>query len=265
MKVHDWRVFFRSDRFGAFWVLILCALAAIAAWRIGGVVRVAAQARTKVNPKDGLTYVSIPPGTFQMGCSPDDSECQNFEKPAHSVTITTGFWIGQTPVTQAAYKKVVGTNPSNFRGDHFPVEEVSWDDAQAYCQGVEMRLPTEAEYEYAARGGVPAARYAPLAGIAWYSANSGETTHEVGQQQANAYGLYDTLGNVWEWVADWSGAYDGAAAVDPTGPPTPPNGTLRVLRGGSWDLVASVVRVSYRGWLGPGARGSNIGFRCAGN
>ncbi len=226
---------------------------------------VSAQARTKVNPQDGLTYVWIPAGTFQMGCSPDDSECFGNEKPAHSVTLTRGFWIGQTLVTQAAYKKVMGYNPSHFHGDQLPVEEVSWDNAQAYCEGVHMRLPTEAEWEYAARGGSPNARYAPLDRIAWYSANSGGTTHAVGQKQANAYGLYDMLGNVWEWTGDWYDAnyYGHSEARDPTGPSS---GSHRTVRGGSWVSGASNVRVSYRDYgLEPGNRGFYIGFRCAGN
>jgi len=217
--------------------------------------------KTRVNAKDGLTYVWIPPDMFQMGCSPNDPECNADEKPAHPVAITTGFWMGVTLVTQAAYRKVVGANPSNLKGDQLPVEMVSWDDAQAYCDAVEMRLPTEAEWEYAARGGSVAARYAPLARIAWYNANSGGTTHQVAQKQANDYGLYDMLGNVWEWVADRYGSYDGAGA-DPKGPLY---GPVRVMRGGSGDNDASVVRVSVRHSYGPEFRDHLVGFRCAGN
>lgn len=249
-------------RFGL-WLLFVLGLAAVATWRIGVPASVAAQGKTKVNANDGLTYVWIPPGTFQMGCSPDDSECTSVEKPAHSVTITRGFWIGQTPVTQAAYKKVVGSNPSGFHGDQLPVELVSWYDAQAYCEDVEMRLPTEAEWEYAARGGTTEARYGPLERVAWYSGNSGNTTHEVAQKQPNAYGLYDMLGNVWHWVWDWCEPYDGASAVDPKGPPT---GQFRVLRGGSWAVDATTVRVSFRNsHFVPDNRTMNLGFRCAGN
>ena len=246
-----------------FLVLLLLILAAIAAWRIGDTAPVAAQARTKVNPKDGLTYVWIPPGTFQMGCSPDDSECQADENPAHSVTLTRGFWIGQTPVTQGAYKKVVDSNPSHFQGYQLPVDQVSWNDAQAYCKGVEMRLPTEAEWEYAARGGSAAARDAPLERIAWYDSNSGNTTHEVGQKQANGYGLYDMLGNLWEWTADWLGPYAAAGAMDPRGPQT---GRYRVLRGGAWSSLAFLVRVSARSWDVPEDAYNYVStFRCAGN
>lgn len=244
------------------WVLFLLIFVAVAAWRVGGAPSVAAQAKTKVNPEDGLTYVWIPPGTFQMGCSANDSDCNVSETPARSVTITKGFWIGQTPVTQAAYRKVTGGNPGNSQGDRLPAGSLSWSDARTYCERVKMRLPTEAEWEYAARGGSAAARYAPLAQIAWYDANSGGTSHEVGQKQANGYGLYDMLGNVWQWVADRYGYYEDARAVDPQGPPS---GEFRMLRGGSWASDASLVRVSLRLWSEPEDRALNIfGVRCAG-
>jgi formylglycine-generating enzyme required for sulfatase activity len=217
--------------------------------------------KTKVNPKDGLTYVWISPGTFQMGCSPNDPECNGDEKPVHSVAITKDFWMGATPVTQAAYGKVIGANPSNFKGDQLPVEMVSWDDAQSYCDAVGMRLPTEAEWEYAARGGSVAARYGPLVRIAWYTANSGGRTHQVAQQQANDYGLYDMLGNVWEWVADRYGHYDG----DVTDPKGSPYGPVRVMRGGSWENDASMIRLSARRSYGPEFRDHTLGFRCVGD
>jgi len=148
--------------------------------------------QTKVNPKDGLRYIRIPPGTFQMGCSPGDNLCDDWEKPRHSVTLTKGFWMGQTPVTQAAYQRVMGTNPSQFRGGQRPVEQVSWDEALDYCKAVGMRLPTEAEWEYAARAGSTAS----LNGY-----NNGDylgQTYDVARKQPNAWKLYDMLGNVWE-------------------------------------------------------------------
>jgi formylglycine-generating enzyme required for sulfatase activity len=215
----------------------------------------------KVNTKDGLRYVWIPPGTFMMGCSPGDSECFDDEKPAHQVTITKGFWLGQTPVTQQAYRRVTGQDPSRFKGANLPVETVNWDGAQSYCAAIGGRLPTEAEWEYAVRAGSTGARYGNLDEVAWYSGNSGNKTHEVGQKQANAFGLFDMLGNVWQWVADWYGDYPSAAQSDPSGAGS---GQFRALRGGSWGGNARFVRVSYRSRDEPGNRVLYIGLRCVG-
>jgi len=214
---------------------------------------------TKVNPKDGLTYVWIPPGSFMMGCSPGDGECSDDEKPAHEVTITRGFWLGQTPVTQQAYQNVTGRNPSYFKRASLPVEGVSWDEAKAYCAAIGGRLPTEAEWEYAARAGSTGARYGNLDDIAWSAKNSGWRAHEVGQKQSNAFGLYDMLGNVWQWTADWYGDYQSGAQSDPSGPP---GGKLRALRGGSWGYDPRFVRVSIRGWVAWGVGYGLIGLRC---
>jgi formylglycine-generating enzyme required for sulfatase activity len=218
---------------------------------------------THVNSKDGLTYVWIPPGTFTMGCSLGDKDCIADEKPVHEVTISKGFWMGQTPVTQEAYQRVIGSNPSNFKGPRLPVEQVTWDQANSYCETVGMRLPTEAGWEYAARGGSTAARYGDLDKIAWYSGNSGRNTHEVGQQQANRFDLYDMLGNVWQWTADWYDYkyYKPSSATDPRGPST---GTQRVLRGGSWLSIPRLVRASDRNKNEPSVRNYRYGFRCAG-
>jgi formylglycine-generating enzyme required for sulfatase activity len=216
----------------------------------------------EVNPKDGLTYVWIPPGSFIMGCSPDDSECVEDEKPAHQVTITRGFWLGQTPVTQQAYQRVIGQNPSSFKGANLPVETVDWNEAEAYCTAIGGRLPTEAEWEYSARAGSTGARYGNLGEIAWYSENSGSQTHEVGHKQANAFGLYDMLGNVWQWVADWYGHYPSGGQSDPSGSAS---GEYRAQRGSSWGGGSGGVRVSYRSSvIGPGSRSSDLGFRCVG-
>ena len=155
---------------------------------------------TKVNPKDALTYVWIPPGQFKTGCSAADEGCDEDETP-HEVTIAKGFWIGQTPVTQAAYKHVSGENPSFFHhsdSDQLPAERVRWIGADACCKAVGMRLPTEAEYEYAARANSPEPRYGDLDAIAWYKGNSNGRTHEVATKLPNAWHLYDMLGNVWE-------------------------------------------------------------------
>jgi formylglycine-generating enzyme required for sulfatase activity len=217
---------------------------------------------TKMNPKDGLTYLWIPPGTFQMGCSPGDSECFANEKPEHTVTISKGFWIGQTEVTQEAYERVMGNNPSHFKGPKLPVESIDWNQAQNYCTAAGMRLPTEAEWEYAARAGSSGSRYGDLDAIGWYLANSGGKTHEVGQKKANAWGLLDTIGNVWEWVADWHAwGYQAGSATDPHGPAS---GTDRARRGGSWNGDAQLARASIR-TIGPPAVPYVLGVRCAGN
>lgn len=222
------------------------------------------QGGTKVNPQDGLTYVWIPAGTFQMGCSPGDSECSNAEKPAHTVTITKGFWMGQTEVTQAAYQRVMGTNPSHFHGDRLPVETVNWDGARAYCATVGMRLPTEAEWEYAARAGGTAARYGDLDAIAWYDKNSGNQAHEVGQKEPNAWKLYDMLGNVSEWMGDWYDANYYSQSSLARSARSVIGFKYRTLRGGSWDSYTILMRVSYRSRLLPGNRGILVGFRCVG-
>ncbi len=241
------------------------------------------------NPKDGLKYVWIPPGTFTMGCSPGDNECfdsekpahfvtisEGFwsEKPAHSVTISKGFWIGQTLVTVGAYKRfTAGAGQqmppapnfnSGWTNENMPIVNVNWNDAQAYCQWSGGRLPTEAEWEYAARGGSTEARYGPIDEIAWYINNSGGQTHEVAQKRANAFGLFDTLGNVLEWVNDPYDAnyYQNSPSQDPPGPS---GGQARVVRGGAWGDFPRHVRVSVRGSLDePAMRLNFIGVRCVG-
>jgi formylglycine-generating enzyme required for sulfatase activity len=213
----------------------------------------------RVNPKDGLAYAWIPPGTFTMGCSPEDSECYSDEKPANEVAITRGFWMGQTPVTQQAWQRVTRLSRSYFTGANLPVESVTWDDARNYCQAIGGRLPTEAEWEYAARAGSTGPLYGDLNAVAWYGANSGGKTHEVGQRQPNAFGLYDVLGNVWQWTADWLGHYQPGAQSDPSGPTS---GQFRAVRGGSWFNGPPVVRVSVRFGFAPGERDSRTGLRC---
>lgn len=243
------------------WRLLLVLALVMTAGRPDGTGR-AAQARTKVNPNDGLTYVLIPAGTFQMGCSPGDADCKPDEQPAHSVTISKDFWIGETPVTQAAYQKVMKANPSIHKGDQLPVTFIRWAEAEAYCKAVDMRLPTEAEYEYAARGGTATARYGPIDDTAWYYKTGAIQAYPVRQKKPNAYGLYDMLGNVWVWTADWYGPYIEASAVDPAGPPT---GRERAERGGSWFTGPRVVRASSRDFHVPEYRYTDVGVRCAGN
>jgi formylglycine-generating enzyme required for sulfatase activity len=213
----------------------------------------------KVNARDGLTYVWVPPGKFMMGCSPGDADCSDNEKPAHEVTLTKGFWLGQTAVTQQAYQHVIGTNPANHQGPSFPVEEVDWDEARAYCMAIGGRLPTEAEYEYAARAGSTTARSGNLNDIAWHEGNSGGASHEVGQKPANAFGLYDMIGNSWQWVADWYGPYSAGPQIDPTGPPS---GEVKEPKGGSWGTAAKLVRASARSTVEIGHRGNKLGMRC---
>jgi formylglycine-generating enzyme required for sulfatase activity len=216
--------------------------------------------KVRVNPLDGLKYVWIPPGKFMIGCAPNDVDCYPDEKPAHEVTITKGFWIGQTEVTQAAYERVVGRNPSSFLGEDLPVDSVTWFQAHDYCSAIGMRLPTEAEWEYAARGGKSNYNWS-LGEIAWWSGNSAQQTHAVAQKQPNGYGLYDSLGNVAEWTANWYEPYTTDPVTDPQGPP---EGEYRIMRGGSWLGGLRNARWSSRMTRKPGVRGTYLGVRCAG-
>jgi len=219
--------------------------------------------RVETNARDGQTYVQISAGSFQMGCSPGDRMCSDDEKPAHTVTIGQSFWLGQTPVTQTAYQRVTGQNPSKFQGASLPVETVNWGEADAYCRAIGGRLPTEAEWEYAARAGTTAERYGNLDEIAWYRDNSDGKTHEVRQKQPNAAGLYDMLGNVSQWTADWYGP-DIYTAATVSAPPGPATGSDRTMRGGAWWAYNHVVRASARSRAGPEFRSENTGFRCVG-
>jgi formylglycine-generating enzyme required for sulfatase activity len=216
----------------------------------------------RVNPKDGLTYIWTGTGRFTMGCSEGDSvQCTDLEKPAHQVTISRGVWIGQTEVTQQAYKLVRSKNPSRFEGDRLPVENVTWEEATSYCKAVAGRLPTEAEWEFAARGGPKqGAGYEGLSAVAWFAENSDGRPHEVGQKNPNPLGLYDTLGNVWEWVADWF------APTYPSGDQTNPRGpgrtAYRTIRGAAWYDKDGFVRPSFRTGVALNFH-LNVGVRCA--
>ncbi len=190
--------------------------------------------------------VWIEPGSFLMGCSPGDNECfSNEAKPPKRVTIAKGFWMKETEVTQAEYERAMGANPSHFKGPNRPVEQVDWNQAKSYCEKERGRLPTAAEWEYAARAGTTAARYGDLGRVAWGPHNAKDETHDVRGLEPNAWGLYDMLGNVWEWTAD---NYDG---------------TGKEVRGGSWDYVTWSLRASGRLRWAPSGRGNFIGFRCA--
>ncbi|MBZ5668743.1 MAG: formylglycine-generating enzyme family protein [Acidobacteriia bacterium] len=223
------------------------------------------------NPKDGLRYVWIPPGTFMMGCSPGDNECFDEEKPAHQVRITKGFWIGQTEVTVAAWKRFAAASSRglplsleahpDWAGDDQPMIDVNWFGAAAYCRWAGGRLPTEAEWEYAARGGSAEARYGKVDEIAWYEVNSGGRAHEAAQKRPNGFGLYDMLGNVWEWVNDWydDHYYPHSPSQDPPGARS---STLRGLRGGSRQFRASFARASDRFAAYPEVANPDFGVRC---
>jgi uncharacterized repeat protein (TIGR02543 family) len=210
-------------------------------------------------------FVSIPAGTFDMGSNAGFES----ERPVRAVTLTQAFELQRTEVTQAQWRTVMGTSPSRFGGcDRCPVEQVSWDDVQQFLvqlntqTGLNYRLPTEAEREYAARAGTVGETYGVLDQIAWYITNSGSRTHEVAQKVPNAFGLYDMLGNVWEFVQDWFGDtyYQTGPSVNPAGPAT---GTSRVLRGGSFASASGVVRAAHRGVSTPSNRSGLTGFRLA--
>ena len=272
-----------------------------------------AAVETQVNQEDGLTYASIPPGTFQMGCSPGDDQCTQGEKPDHSVTISNGFWMATTPVTVGAWKRyragggpaLPDTDSSGLKlneaagDDLVPAMAMDWDAARGYCEWAGMRLPTEAEWEFAARAGSAERRYGKLDDIAWYADNSGRKRIDeregfmfidgdainemrnyrstllangnapkpVGRKLPNAWGLYDMLGNVPQWVADWIGGYNSSPSKDPSGPEKPPNPRAleHVYRGGSWESAAQWVRVSTRNLRAPFQSQQLIGVRCAGD
>ncbi len=260
----------------------------------------------KQNPEDGLYYVWIPPGKFRMGCSAGDTECADDEKPPHEVTISKGFWLGQTEVTVAAYQRyrslsgaaalsgadTVGRKLNEAAGDpNLPAVFVTWDEAKRYCAWAGgLRLPTEAEWEYAARAGSVEARYGPLDRVAWYGDNSGRpgiNTAQLwdrdasgyakkllengngpkpvgsGEKAANAWKLFDMLGNVWEWTED---VYDETFYRNSPGtdPQTTAQGKYRVLRGGSWCIYPRSVRVSVRNRFVPTDRFNDTGLRCVG-
>ena len=198
--------------------------------------------------------IKVEGGTFSMGATSGQTNYDNDEKPVHSVTLSD-YYIGETEVTQELWEAVMGSNPSEFTGDNQrPVEYVSWDDCQEFIEklnsltGKQFRLPTEAEWEYAARGGKYSRGYKHSGSndadeVAWYYGNSGDETHPVKTKKANELGLYDMSGNVWEWCNDLFGDYQRYSQTNPTGPS---KGEHRVLRGGSWNRGYRSVRVSNR-------------------
>jgi formylglycine-generating enzyme required for sulfatase activity len=216
----------------------------------------------------GMEFVSVPGGCFQMG----DSDGYKYEEPKHKVCVD-GFSMGKYEVTQGEWEEVMGDNPSYFqKGSRYPVERVSWNDVQNFIAklnkqtGKQYRLPTEAEWEYAARSGGQQEKWAGineesrLKEYAWYNDNSGKTTHEVGTRSPNSLGLYDMSGNVWEWVNDWYGEnyYQSSPETNPKGPSS---GSNRVDRGGCWDNAPIHVRAANRFNLSPDLADDFLGFR----
>jgi formylglycine-generating enzyme required for sulfatase activity len=241
-------------------------------------------------PSCGMKMNWIAPGRFVMGSPQGEAGRSDDEGPQREVTISRGFWLGAFAVTQEEWKAVaeeaVGEasdlriEPSYFRGTRLPVEQVSWNDCEAWLRELnameegrlpasfEYRLPTEAEWEFACRAGTTTRFHygnsdEPLAEYAWYSGNSRSQTHPVGEKKANSWGLHDIHGNVWEWCGDWYGPLNGGkggSVIDPTGPVW---GTKRVMRGGSFGVAAARCRSAYRVWNEPKYRDYTLGFRVA--
>jgi len=223
---------------------------------------------TTIDLGNGVTLdlVWCPAGNFMMG-SPASETSRDNDETQHRVTLTKGFWMGSTEVTQRQWEAVMCSNPSKFKnaGANAPVEQVSWEECQTFVQRINarvtgggFRLPTEAEWEYACRAGSTGPYAGNLDAMGWYGQNSGYTTHPVGQKQANAWGLYDMHGNVWEWCSDWWGDYPAGSVTDPAGPGS---GSNRVIRGGCWINFARSCRSAFRSRDDPGYRFNSLGFR----
>ena len=228
----------------------------------------------------GMKFVLIPAGSFMMGSPPDESGRGDDERQ-HRVTLTKGFYMGVTEVTQRQWRQIMGNNLSHFQdcGAECPVEFVSWNDCQEFVQrlnqsevGNRYRLPTEAEWEYACRAGsitgfangsitqTGCGHDANLDVMGWYCGNSGKKPHPVAQRKPNAFGLYDMHGNIWEWCQDCYGIYPSGHVSNPTGPSS---GSYRVLRGGGWHEDVEGCRSAIRVGRSPASRAGTIGFRLA--
>ena len=214
---------------------------------------------------EGVSFkmIKVKGGTFQMGSENGGKE----EQPIHSVTLSD-YYIGETEVTQELWQAVMGSNPSRFRGDSLPVNRVSWNDCQEFVNklnqktGRRFALPTEAQWEFAARGGNKSRGYEysgsnNIDDVAWYLDNCSEWIHPVGTKMANELGLYDMTGNVWEWCSDWYGDYSSSSQTDPVGPST---GSIRVHRGGGWFSYAGSCCSIYRRGSSPSDRYSSLGL-----
>ena len=217
-----------------------------------------------------IEMVFVEGGTFMMGCTKEqEGDCHNDEKPVHQITLSS-FRIGKYAITQGQWEAVMGNNPAYFaKGDNYPVENVSWEDAQEFIRklniktGRNYRLPTEAEWEYAARGGKKSAGYRysgsnTINNVSWNASNSGDSTHPVGLKSPNELGIYDMSGNVWEWCGDWSAPYSASAQTNPTGVSS---GSYRVLRGGSWRAPGEDCRVTFRYDVNPSDHYYSLGLR----
>lgn len=231
------------------------------------------------------SFILVESGSFNMGSMFDE-----LEMPVHNVKISRSFYMSKYEMTQKEWWEVMGNNPSRYKGDNRPVENVSWYEAIEYCNRLSMkegltpcysgsgdnircdfslegyRLPTEAEWEYAARGGNKSKGYIyagsnSIEEVAWYVKNSNHTTHEVGMKQPNEFGLYDMSGNVHEWCWDWIDSYSNNAQFDPQGPEGPRAGKLRANRGGSAFIYARGCRVTDRHSAPPKVRKLYLGFR----
>ena len=215
----------------------------------------------------------IVPGEFMLGSPANEASRGTDEGPQTRVTLTRGYWIGQTEVTQAQWRAVMGTDPSRFRGEALPVEQVSWFDAMAFGRrlteveraagrlpaGHVYTLPTEAQWEFAAKAGLSGAFSRPVDDFAWHDQNT-QQTQAVGTKWPNAWGFFDTLGNVWEWCYDWYAAYPGGAVQDPVGPPS---GSAKASRGGSWWAGPRGARPANRYRDMPHNGNDDLGFRVA--
>ncbi len=222
------------------------------------------------NNSIGMKFIQIPAGEFDIGSPLSEKDRKNDENIQH-VKITNGFWMGVYEVTQKQWMTVVGNNPSFFHGDDLPVENVSWDDAQDFIEKLnkkegttKYRLPSETEWEYAARAGTNTTYpfgndESKLGEYAWYDGNSIGKTHLIGQRKPNPWGLYDMHGNVWEWVQDTY--HENYTDAPKDGSVWESSGHGRVNRGGAWNREAKFCRSAYRGWLNPGRRLNNVGFR----
>ncbi len=224
----------------------------------------------KLDDNVKFKMIHVEGGTFMMGANEENSEASDDERPAHKVTLSS-YSIGETAVTQALWEAVMGNNPSHFKGADRPVERVSWKDCQEFIRKLnektnrKFRLPTEAEWEFAARGGNKSKgfKYAGsnnIVSVAWYDGNSGNETHPVAQKQPNELGLFDMSGNVYEWCQDWYGEYSNNSQTNPTGPE---GGNYRMRRGGSWYNRAGFCRTSFRNYSTPSYRDDFLGLRLA--